>query len=60
MDYQKTTKCLNTSCTFVKSWSDHYGDPGNVDDKPGKGRNHITSKSEDKATAFTTAQFKGS
>lgn len=37
------------SCTFVESWVDHNGETGNVDDKPGRGRNNGTSKSVEKA-----------
>lgn len=30
-----TEKYLNTSCTLVKSWFNHYGETGNIDDRPG-------------------------
>ena len=49
MNYLKTAKYSNTSCIFVKRWSDHCGETGNVDDKSGRVRNHVTSRREDKA-----------
>lgn len=33
------------SCTFMKRWTDHYEETGNVDDKLVKGKSHRTSKS---------------
>lgn len=33
----------------MKRCSGHYGGTLNIDDKPGKGRNHEASKNEDKA-----------
>lgn len=36
MKLKKTGTYLNTYCTFIKRWSDHYGETGNLDDKPRK------------------------
>ena len=46
---KKCAKYLNMSCTFVKRWSDHCRETGHVDEKPGRGMNHVTSKREHKA-----------
>lgn len=40
----------------MKRCSDHYEETGIIDDKPGRGRNHVIFNSEDKAIVLLLEQ----